>query len=108
MPNLELSAGEWSKARAIAQALAPSVDRNELAKVLTYLRRQQGRRGGKDRFLLLLERLPESNYIRSGRTRGYFERIRDVCRRELADLPDDRAVLVLGWAFRLMTYERET
>ncbi len=106
MQKLELSQEEWSKAWAIARALAPNVDRNEVAKVLTYLRRQRGRRGGKARFLRLLERLPNSGYIRSRRTRGYFEQIRDVCRRELADLPEDRAVLVLGWAFRLMTYHK--
>ncbi|MBL7183267.1 MAG: hypothetical protein ISS50_02330 [Anaerolineae bacterium] len=107
MEQLELTAKEWGKVRAIAKTLAPDVDRNELGKVMAYFRQHKGRSNAKKMTIVLLERLPRSGYIRSGRTKGYFNDILRACREQLADVQDDdRALLIVSWAFRLMTYEK--
>ena len=101
---MELSREDWSKAETIARELALDVDRNELGKILAYARRVRET----DTVLHMVERLPRSGYIRSGRTRGYLERIGVVLRRELAGLEGSRALAVLAWAFRLLTtYQTE-
>ena len=97
---MELDNHEWLKAKAIARALAKDVDRNELGKIVAYAQRVKDT----EKVLLLVERLPRSGYVRSGRTRGYLERIGGVLRRELAGIDGGRSLAVLGWAFRLMTY----
>lgn len=91
---------EWNKAEVIARALAEDVDRNELGKILAYARSVRDT----ESILDLVHRLPRSGYIRSGRTQGYLQRIDQVLQRELAGLVGERAVLVLAWAFRLMTF----
>lgn len=92
---------EWKTVHTLARDLARDVDRNELGKVVTYFRLEKSR----DRFLELLERLPESPLTRrSGRTRRYYERIRDICRQHLQGVPDKKALEMVAWAFRLVTY----
>jgi len=99
----ELSSAEWRKADAIARDLAVDVDRNELGKVISYFQSWKD----KEKLLELLRRLPDSGYIRSGRTRGYLSRIAGVCEKHLADVrDDDTARAILGWSFRLMTYHQ--
>jgi hypothetical protein len=101
---MELSSAEWAKAEAIASELAQDVDRNELGKIVAYAQRTQDT----GRVLKLVERLPQSGYVRSGRTRGYLQRIAGVLRRELAGLEGERALAVLAWSFRLLTtYQTE-
>lgn len=98
---MALTAQEWETVYQLAQDLAKDVDRNELGKVTAYFRLE----GDRDRFLTLLKRLPESPLMRrSGRTRRYYERIGQACRRHLQDVPDDKALEMVSWAFRLMTY----
>lgn|GEM_PF-1917343 len=100
----ELSKREWVKVEAIARALAQDVDRNELGKIVAYARQVHDT----DRVLKLVERLPRSGYVRSGRTRGYLERIAGVLRRELSGMDGEQSQRVLAWAFRLMTaYQTE-
>lgn len=96
---MELDKREWLKADAIARALAVDVDRNELGKIVAYAQRVKDT----EKVLRLVENLPRSGYVRSGRTRGYLERIGGVLRRELAGMNGKRSLAVLGWAFRLMT-----
>lgn len=98
----ELTSAEWRKAEAMARDLARDVDRNELGKIICYFQRWKD----KGKLLELLRRLPGSGYIRSGRTRGYLERIASVCEKNLADVEDGRALAILGWSFRLMTYQQ--
>jgi hypothetical protein len=101
---MELNQAEWVKADAIARELALDVDRNELGKIVAYAHRTRDTA----KILALVESLPRSGYVRSGRTRGYLERIARVLRRELAGLEGERALAVLAWAFRLMTtYQTE-
>jgi len=99
---INLTDQDWRKAEMIARELAGSgIDRNEVGKILAYLQRRRNRQN----FMLLLDRLPRSRYIRSSQTKNYFERIRKLCYQHLRDVSDDsRAVSILAWAFRLMTY----
>lgn len=97
---MELTSEDWARADRIARELARDTDRNELGKVVGFFQRRRN----KEKFLLLLERLPKSGYVRSSRTRDYLTRIRDVCTRELKDVPSENAVRILAWAFRRMTY----
>ena len=92
---MELRRAEWIKAEAIARELALDVDRNELGKIVSYAQRVRDT----NKVLELVRHLPQSGYVRSGRTRGYLERIAGVLCRELVGLEDDRALLVLVWAF---------
>ena len=97
----ELSASEWDIVRNISGELTRrGVDRNELGKAGSFFRQDRS----KDRFLILLDRLPNSEFIRSNRTREYFEHIHRVCSQQLAELDDERALDVVSWAFRLMSY----
>ncbi len=101
---MELSKSDWTKADTIARELALDVDRNELGKIVAYAHRTRDTQ----KILELVESLPRSGYVRSGRTRGYLERIATVLHRELSGLDSQRANIVLGWAFRLMTrYQTE-
>jgi len=95
-----LGRDEWKIAEALARELAPNVDRNELGKVLAYFHRVRS----KTKFFKLLERLPRSGYARSKQTREYMRQIADVCQKHLRLVaPDERALAILGWSFRLMT-----
>lgn len=98
---MALTEQEWKTVHTLARDLARDVDRNELGKVVAYFRLGKNR----DRFLELLERLPKSPLMRrSGRTRGYYERIGEVCTKHLQGVPDEKALEMVAWAFRLVTY----
>jgi hypothetical protein len=98
---MELTPQEWDRVDAIARALAKDVDRNELGKVVTFFRLHRD----KGKFLTLIERLSRSEeYIRSQRTRGYFQRILRTCQQHLNNVDDERALQMVSWALRLMTY----
>lgn len=96
---MELTKEDWRRADAIARELAADVDRNELGKVVAYAQYVKNT----DKVLKLVERLPKSGYVRSGRTRGYLEHISGVLHEKLGGLEGERALAVLAWAFRLMT-----
>lgn len=98
----KMTEDEWRRADALARELSIDFDRNEFGKVVTYLRRKQD----PEKFLRLLRTLPRSTFIRSNRTRNYFERISAASEKHLKGLEAERAVLVASWAFRLMTYYR--
>jgi hypothetical protein len=101
---VELTSAEWAKADAIARELAVDVDRNELGKIVAYAHRAPD----VAHILDLVERLPQTGYVRSSRTKGYLQRIGVALRRELKGLEGRRALAVLCWAFRLMTmYQTE-
>jgi hypothetical protein len=101
---MKLSKRDWAKVDTVARELAQDVDRNELGKILSYAQRVRDT----DRVLDLIERLPQSGYVRSGRTRGYLKRIAEVLHRELAGLEGEHALAVLAWSFRLLTtYQTE-
>jgi hypothetical protein len=100
MHRNDLTRDEWRRADALARELARDVDRNEFGKIVTYMRRARDPR----KVRLLLQRLPQSSFIRSNQTRGYLERIGNAWQHHLQGLPRQRAVLVASWAFRLMTY----
>lgn len=99
--RLELTAEEWRRANALARELK-GVDRNEFGKVVTYLKRTRRI----DKFFILLRALPDSNFLHSNQTEGYFRRISRASEQYLKELPPQRALLVASWAFRLMTYYR--
>lgn len=102
--KLELTPDEWQRADALARELAKNTDRNEFGKIVTYMRRVRD----PQRVLKLLERLPRANYNHSRRTKEYFAHIRQAYGRYLNQLPQERAVLVASWAFRLTTYYNTT
>jgi hypothetical protein len=103
MDKLDLTTDEWQRADALARELAKDVDRNEFAKVVTYMRRTEDQR----KVAALLQRLPHSTFIRSNQTKSYLERIGRAWVRHLNGLKRERALLVASWAFRLMTYYQE-
>lgn len=103
MNKNDLTAAEWQRVEALARDLAQDVDRNEFGKVVTYMRRSRSPR----KTQLLLQRLPNSSFIRSNRTRKYLQRIAQAWGRHLQGLEQERAVLVASWAFRLMTYYQD-
>lgn len=103
MSGTELTADEWKRADALARELARDVDRNEVGKVITYMRRTRDTQ----KVSTLLQRLPRSSFVRTQRTRGYLERIGRAWSRHLQGVPDERALLVASWAFRLMTYYQD-
>jgi len=103
MTGKELTTAEWKRADALAKELARDVDRNEVGKVITYMRRVQD----PNKVQTLLQRLPRSSFVRTQRTRGYLERIGRAWHRHLQGLPKERALLVASWSFRLMTYYQD-
>lgn len=100
---ITLTDREWDIARALARELAPNVDRNELGKAVSYFQRVRS----KTKFLKLLNRLPNSGYSRSRRTRDYLNRIAAACQRHLEPVSDDdRALSIVSWSFRLLTHHQ--
>ncbi len=96
-----LTPQELNIAQTLARELAPQVDRNELGKVFDFFRRTRS----KKQFFKLLKSLPRSGYVRSRQTQGYLRRIADGCEKHLKHVSDDeRALAIVGWSFRLMTY----
>ncbi|RLC92538.1 MAG: hypothetical protein DRI79_00220 [Chloroflexi bacterium] len=87
-------------ADALAQAMAHHVDANEVGKVLAFWRRW--RDPGK--VFALVERLPRSGLVRTGRTRGYYEAMGRAFNQHLRNIRPEAFGAVLAWAFRLMRY----
>jgi hypothetical protein len=86
----------------MAQEMAPKVDRNELGKVVTFYHRWSD----PQRVFELLELLPDSGHLYSGRTKGYYQVIARVCRQHLINADPETFGVVLGWSFRLLTYHQ--
>ncbi|RQW79966.1 MAG: hypothetical protein EHM14_06750 [Methanothrix sp.] len=97
---MEMTEREWKIADALARAMAPNVDANEVGKVLAFWRRWHDPKKVFD----LVKRLPESGQVRSGRTRGYYEAMSRYFDQHLRDVRPEVFGLILGWSFRLMRY----
>jgi len=97
---MEMTERERKTADALARAMAPNVDANEVGKVLAFWRRWQDPKKVFD----LVERLPRSGLVRSGRTRGYYEAMGRYFDQHLRDVRPEAFGLILGWSFRLMRY----
>ncbi len=98
----------WVVAHKLASDLVDyGTDVNEFGKVAAFMRRYQKTDDAKDRFMLLLQRLANSNDapIRSGKTKEYYRSIQASCQEHLRDISDaDEFMLILGWCMRLMRY----
>ena len=97
---MELTEQEQRTADALARAMAPAVDANEVGKVLAFWRRWRD----PQKVLALVERLPRSGLVRTGRTRGYYEAMGRAFVQYLRGVRPEAFGLLLGWAFRLMRY----
>lgn len=97
---MRLTEQERQIADALAQTMARNVDANEVGKVLAFWRRWRS----PEKVFVLLERLPRSGTVRSGRTRGYYEAIRRAFSEHRKDIRPEVFGTVLGWSFRLMRY----
>ena len=97
---MELTEQERRIANALAKAMAPSVDANEVGKVLAFWRHWCN----PEKVFALLERLPRSGLVRTGRTQSYYESMGRAFRQHLRDVRPEAFGSVLGWAFRLMRY----
>jgi len=92
----------WKKAEDLAQALR-DVDGNEVKKVFAYLVRCRNM----NQLHQLVNQLPNCTMARrSGRTRGYYQTIRQAVNQHLpANTMAEDALWILGWAVRLLKYE---
>jgi hypothetical protein len=101
---MEIAEQEMEQARkiadALARAMAPSVDANEVGKVLAFWRRWQD----PEKVFDLVKKLPSSGLVRSGRTRGYYESMGRAFDQHLRGVGPETFGLILGWSFRLMRY----
>jgi len=97
---MELTERERQTADALARAMAPRVDANEVGKVLAFWRRWRD----PQKVFALIERLPNSGLVRTGRTRGYYEAMGRAFNQHLRDVRPEVFGAVLAWAFRLMRY----
>jgi len=97
---MELTERERQVADALARTMASHVDANEVGKVLAFWRRWRD----PQKVLALLERLPNSGLVRTGRTRGYYEAMHRAFHQHLRNIRPEAFGAVLGWAFRLMRY----
>jgi hypothetical protein len=97
---MEMTERERKIADALARAMAPNVDANEVGKVLAFWRRWNDTKKVFD----LVKRLPKSGQVRSGRTRGYYEAMSRYFDQYLRDVRPEAFGLILGWSFRLMRY----
>ena len=96
----DLTEEERRIADVLARALAPSVDANEVGKMLAYWRRWRSPR----KVFRLLERLPESGLVRTGQTRGYYQTMQRAFNEHLKGVRPEAFGLILAWAFRLTRY----
>lgn len=99
---MKITPGRLDLADEMAQDMAPDVDRNELGKVVAFYRRWPD----PQRVFDLLEMLPDSGHLYSGRTKGYYRAIARACRRHLSNVDPETFGVVLGWSFRLLTYHQ--
>ena len=97
---MEMTERERKIAEDLARAMAPNVDANEVGKVLAFWRRWQEPKKVFD----LVERLPKSGQVRSGRTRGYYEAMARAFDQYLRNVQPEAFGIILGWSFRLMKY----
>jgi len=97
---MELTEKERLTADALARAMAPNVDANEVGKVLAFWRRWHDQQ----KVMTMVRRLPKSGLVRSGRTRGYYEAMARDFDQHLNNVRPEAFGLALGWAFRLMRY----
>lgn len=100
MKNSHLTDAEWAQAMQIADTLhRKGCDRNELRKILTIVRTAEAMSYVME---LQQERLQHSDILkRSGQTVRDWRDVRDVTR-PLANVPVDRAAMILGWAARML------
>lgn len=91
------------RAQQLAQTLSDT-DENEVKKVLGFLIQDRDL----SQLHILVQQLVSSPFAkRSGRTRGYYERIQKAVTRYLPTTTDvEDAIWILGWATRLMKYEQ--
>ncbi len=97
---MELTERERRIADALARAMALHVDANEVGKVLAFWRRWRD----PQKVFALLERLPNSGLVRTGRTRGYYQAMHRAFNQYLRNIRPEAFGAVLAWAFRLMRY----
>ena len=108
MQTLQMNEKRWSIASDLASDLIDhDADLNEFGKVTAFMRRYQKADNAKDQFMLLLQRLANSNNapIRSKSTPKYYQDIKQSCEKHLKDISDTgELMLILGWCMRLMRY----
>ncbi len=97
---MELTERDRQVANSLAQAMAPHVDANEVGKVLAFWRRWRD----PQKVFALLERLPDSGLVRTGRTRSYYQAMYRAFNQHLRNVRPEVFGAVLAWAFRLMRY----
>ena len=111
MQTLQMNEDRWIIAHDLAFELIDNeTDTNEFGKVTAFMRRYQKADDAIDKFMLLLQRLANSNNapIRSNSTPEYYENIQKSCEKHLKDISDaDELMLILGWCMRLMRYYNE-
>ena len=99
---------QWEIAHNLASDLINyDADPNEFGKVLAFMRKYKKVDDAKDRFMLLLQRLTNSNNapIRSGKTQRYYQDIQKSCKKHLGSISDvSELIFILGWCMRLMRY----
>lgn len=101
---MSITTRDLHTADAMAREMAPRVDVNELSKIVGYARQHPD----PEHCLELLNRLPKSGYVRSGRTRGYYRAIRQNIERHLRDISGQRFVATLAWSARLLRYYQQS
>jgi hypothetical protein len=105
----ELTESQWQTAHLMARLLVQEkMDKNELKKVMAYLRTCVNGDNGSDRFFKYLQNLVRGgNKIgHSKKTAGYYQSLDEVCVKHLQPFRDTPQIMldVLGWAGRLMYY----
>jgi hypothetical protein len=105
----ELTESQWQTAHLIARLLVQEqMDKNELKKVMAYLRTCVNGENGGDRFFKYLQNLVRGgNKIgHSKKTVDYYRNLDEVCVEHLQPFRDTPQVMldVLGWVGRLMPY----
>jgi hypothetical protein len=98
--TMEPTRDDMRIADRMAQEMAAVVDASELKKIVSYVERFRD----PARCLELLQRLPESGFARTGRTRGYYRAILQSVERHLRDVEGERFVAILAWSERLLRY----
>jgi hypothetical protein len=75
------------------------VDPNELKKILSFFIKHRD----KESLRKLINKLPDSSFAqRSGSTAGYYKNIQSALGPDFYSLPVEDAILILGWACRLL------
>ncbi len=105
----ELTESQWQTAHIMARLLVQEqMDKNELKKVMAYLRTCVHGENGGDRFFKYLQNLVRGgNKIgHSGKTSGYYRSLDEVCVEHLQSFQGTPQIMldVLGWVGRLMPY----